>query len=314
MTRPEISVVIPVYNNEGALVELASRLLSSLSNLVNHFEVIFVDDGSLDKSAAVLRDIALQHSQVKVVFLSRNFGQHPAISAGFDHARGDVIVLMDADLEDRPEDISLFVSAIRENKVDVVYCVKKNLGDAKRNRLTSKLYHYVFSRLIARKIPANIGTFRAFNRKFLMALRQFKEANVLYGPLMFYMGFESTFIEVDYSSTDNARSSYTFSKRLKLATDSLISYTDIPHRVSLFMGAVLFVGSFLYSIIILLQYLAFGVSLPSGSTLILLVLVLTLGSLMIFLGVIGNYIFRVYQEVLGRPRYLITEKLNLESD
>lgn len=307
----EISVVIPVFNNASSLVELAERVGVSLSEISREYEVIFVDDGSHDQSNSILNNLARNHSNIKVITFSRNFGQHPAICAGFEHAKGVFIVLMDADLQDRPEDIPSLIAKLRDSNSDVAYTVKVSSGKLISSRLSSTIYHYIFSKIVKTNVPLNIGTFRAFNRKFLEALLQFKEVNVLYGPLMFYMGYQSCFLELPYADRAYGKSSYTLAKRLQLAVNSLISYTDIPYKMSVLFGGFLLAGSFFYSLAVVFQYLFFGSSLPGGSTLILLVLCLTLGSLMLILGIIGSYIFRVYQEVLNRPRYLVQEKINL---
>jgi glycosyltransferase involved in cell wall biosynthesis len=308
----EISVIIPVYNNENTLIELARRLLSTLDAISKEYEIIFINDGSRDNSIQVLKDLAHKKTNIKVISLSRNFGQHPAICAGFEHANGEITVLMDADLQDTPEDIPSLIGKLKDSKSDIVYSIKSFGDKLVSSRLSSTIYHYIFSKIVKTNVPLNIGTFRVFNRKVLEALLRFKEVNVLYGPLMFYLGYQTCFLELPYRDRANGKSSYTFSKRLQLAVNSLISYTDIPHKLSLLFGGFLLVGSFFYSMVVVIQYLAFGSSLPEGSTLILLVLCLTLGSLMMFLGIIGSYIFRVYQEVLNRPRYLVQEKINFK--
>jgi len=303
-----ISVVIPVYNNASTVEELARRIDVALRP--SPYEAIFVDDGSSDDSLARLKRIAGANLSAKVISLARNFGQHPAISAGFEHAKGDVVVLMDADLQDRPEDIPLVVGNLRDD-VDIVYTRKARAEEDVAVRMSSALYHYVFSRITRSPRFAEIGTFRAFSRKFLSALLLYRERNVLYGPLMVYMGFKSAIIDVVRERRPSGSSGYTFGKRLVLAINSLVSYTDIPHRLSIYIGLALFAGSVLYGAAVLVQYLMYGRSLPAGFTLVLLMLTLMLGSLMISLGIIGSYVFRVYQEVLQRPRYLIAEKVNL---
>lgn len=307
-SRPVISVVVPVYNNADTIEELAQRLASTLA-ATNH-ELIFVNDGSSDSSLNKLRELAGANKRIRVISFSRNFGQHPAICAGFECACGDQIVLMDADLQDRPEDIPALVVGLREN-VDIVYTIKRTNSPGLSTRVTSILYHYLFSRIVRVPVPTNIGTFRAFTRKFRASLLRYRERNILYGPLMFYMGFNAAFIEVEHSARQSGRSSYTFRKRLALAVNSLISYTDIPHRMSLYFGGLLIFGSLIYGFLIGTQYILFGRELPAGLTLILLILVMMLGSLMASLGIIGSYLFRVYQEVLQRPRYLVAEKINI---
>jgi dolichol-phosphate mannosyltransferase len=304
-------VVIPVYNNAPTLEALARRLVDVLEGAASQFELLFINDGSRDNSMAVLRAIASSDARVKELNLSRNFGQHPAICAGLEHASGDLTVLMDADLQDLPEHIPEFLDKISATDAEIVYCTKQMDEGRLSSRLTSALYHFVFSRIIGAQVPLNIGTYRVFTRRFREALLKFEEVNILYGPLMFFMGFRSAYIELPYVAREAGGSSYTFTKRLRLAVNSLISYTDIPHKVSILLGTLLLVGSVLYSLIVVLQYFLFDTALPGGNTLILLALFLTLGSIMMFLGVIGTYVFRVYQEVLRRPRYLLQDALNL---
>ena len=304
-----ISVVIPVYNNAAVLEELARRIDAALAT--RDHEIIFVNDGSSDDSLEALRRIAAGKDTVRVIALARNFGQHPAISAGLEHACGDSVVLMDADLQDRPEDIPAMLDKLRDG-IDIVYTRKVEAAEGSAVRVTSSLYHYVFSRITGSRRFADIGTMRAFSRKFLAAVLQYRERNVLYGPLMVYMGFNSDFVDVRRDARPAGRSGYSLGKRLGLAVNSLVSYTDIPHRASIFIGAALFAGSVLYGGAVLLQYLLYGRALPEGFTLVLLMLTLMLGSLMTSLGIIGAYVFRVYQEVLQRPRYLIAEKMNFK--
>lgn len=309
----KISIVIPVYNNAQALQELGMLLADSLENKFSDYEVVFVNDGSYDMSLDLLKSIATKNQHFKVIGLSRNFGQHPAICAGFEHVTGDVVVLMDADLQDDPKDISTLYEKMIDESVDVVYTVKTD--DEKRfsTRLSSNLYHYVFSKIIGTNVPLNIGTFRLFNRQFLEEIKRYKEVNILYGPLMFFIGFKSAYITLKYQDRKHGKSAYTFAKRLKLAVNSLISYTDIPHKLSTYLGSTILFGSLGYGLVVLFQYLFFGSTMPSGLTLIVFILSIMLGVIMLFLGIIGGYLFRVYQEVLSRPRYHIREKINFNN-
>ncbi len=306
----KISIVIPVYNNAQALQELSQLLASTLSKKFSNYEVVFVNDGSRDGSLALLKEIAANNSNFKVIELSRNFGQHPAICAGFEHATGDYVVLMDADLQDNPEDIPALYEALIKDQVDVIYTVKKDEEKLFASRITSNLYHYVFSKIISTNVPLNIGTFRLFNRNFLEEVKRYKEVNILYGPLMFFIGFKSSYITLKYQDRKHGQSAYNFTKRLKLAVNSLISYTDIPHKLSTYFGSLILFGSLAYGLIVLGQYLFFGASMPSGLTLIVFILSIMLGAIMLSLGIIGGYLFRVYQEVLSRPRYHVREKIN----
>ncbi len=304
----DVSVVVPVYNNAATVAELAQRIFSALPTL--SVEIVFVNDGSRDGSLAVLRQLAASNPLVRVLSLSRNFGQHPAISAGFGHANGQAVVLMDADLQDAPEDLPQLVTPVLQGETHIVYTTRKALEAGSGSRLTSRLFHFVFSRVVGAQVPPNIGTYRAFSRKVLIAINSFPEVNAVYGPLMLYMGFDKRFIEVTSHGRAVGKSSYTFTKRMQLAASSLISYTSVPHTFLTVSGLVVLTATLLYSLATLVQYLFFGVQLAPGLTLIVILLMFMLGSLMTSLGIIGSYVFRAYQEVLRRPRYLIEETLN----
>jgi polyisoprenyl-phosphate glycosyltransferase len=304
-----LSILVPVYNNAGTLRELAARIAAALPRM--DYEVVFVNDGSLDGSAEILQGLARDNERHKVILLSRNFGQHPAISAALEHARGDSFVLMDADLQDRPEDIPALLAPLAGGH-EVVYSTMRGSG-RRPQRLTSALFHYVFSRIVGVEVPPDIGTFRAFSARVRDALLQFPERRVLYGPLMFYIGFRSTFVEVEHVQRAGQASSYTFGKRLALALNALLSYTDLPHRILVYLGVLLVLGSVFYGLITIIGYLWLGLALPQGLNLIVLLLVLVLGSLMASVGILGAYLFRVYEEVLRRPRYLVAGRINVSA-
>jgi polyisoprenyl-phosphate glycosyltransferase len=309
MQQISISIVVPVYRDGRSLVELSSRVSQSLTEKYPNYELILVDDGSPDDSWSVVSKLAAVDPRVKGIRLSRNFGQHPAIAAGFDRARGDVIVLMDADLEDRPEDILTMVEKLGP-QTDIVYTIKEGERGGILQRITSMAFHQVFANITGTRVPMEMGTLRAFKRKVLTAIQAHREYNVLFGPLMVSIGFPSEFIKVQRDTRDERLSTYTFRRRLSLAGKTLASYTNIPHRIFLTTGAIAVSGSLLYSMAILLDFLFFGRQLPPGLTLVTLAVFVSMGLTLMGLGVIGLYVFRVYQEVLARPRYLVAEQLN----
>ncbi len=306
----EVSVVLPIFRTAEFLEELHARLTATLEGEGRSFELVMVDDGSPDGAWRILTDLAARDPRVRALRLSRNFGQHPAIAAGFEHARGQRIVLMDADLQDRPEDIPRLLAALGD-EVDVVYTVKQGEEEPLLTRLTSNLYHYTFSRITGARVPRSVGTFRAFTRSFLEAIRSYPEHNVLYGPLMFHIGFGSATIEVPHVPRKGGRSAYTFRKRLSLAVSSLLAYTDLPHRFLVSFGGLILGGSALYAVALLVRYIVSRGALPQGLTLLALLVTISIGSTMMALGVLGTYVFRVYSEVLHRPRYVVARRLNV---
>lgn len=305
---PHLSILVPVYNNETTIDPLVERMRTALEGL--HYEAVIVDDGSRDSSLARLKAQAATDSRLRIISFSRNFGQHPAIAAALDYARGDILVLMDADLEDQPENIPLLVQTLEQQRCDIVYTIKLDPDVTARN-LSSDAYHQAFSRTVGVALPRHLGTFRAFTRKVRDALRTFPERDVLYGPLMFYVGFRSAIVPVQ-RGVRPGHSSYSLAKRLRLAINSLVTYSDLAPKLFATTGAVMIAMPLLYGLIVLLQYLFAGRSLPAGLTIVVLLLAFLGGMIMLALGVLGVYIFRIFQEVLARPRYVIDETVNLE--
>jgi dolichol-phosphate mannosyltransferase len=309
-TPPKISVVLPVFKTATFLRELHERLVKTLAP-AGDFELLMIDDGSPDGAWEILQEIASRDSRVKALRLSRNFGQHPAIAAGFDRARGETIVLMDADLQDRPEDIPLLLERLRD-PVEIVFTTKRGETEPFLTRLTSHLFHFTFSRITGTNVPRSIGTFRAFSRRVLEALRSFPERHVLWGPLMFQIGFESATVEVPHEKRRSGRSAYSFATRLALALESLLTNTDVPHRFLVRFGGLVVGGCALYSVALVGRWLWSHENVPPGLTLLALLITFSLGSVSLSLGIVGTYVFRVYQEVLKRPRYIVARALNLD--
>jgi dolichol-phosphate mannosyltransferase len=306
-----VSVVIPVYRSEAFLDELVRRLVATLQSDGRQFEIVLVDDGSPDSSWEKIRELKDSHPEVVGLRLSRNFGQHPAIAAGLERARGEFTVLMDADLQDEPEHIPLLLSALADGS-DVVYTVANDDGGSTSSRVSSTLFHYSFSRVAEVDVPKGIGTYRAFNRKFRAALLSYPERKPLYGPLMLYMGFKATFVPVRRARRPRGSSTYSFAKRLGLAADTLVSYTNVPHRVLMLFGSLLAAASALYLAVLVVDYVVEGPQVASGFTLLVGITVLLMGSVLLSIGIVGSYVFRVFQEVLARPRYLLSEVIDDE--
>ena len=311
MNRPSsVSVVIPVYRNEASLEELVERLVQTLTGMGRRFEIVLIDDGSPDRSWEIISRLGAEHSEVVGLKLSRNFGQHPAIAAGLERAQGDVTVLMDGDLQDEPEQLPVLLSKLDEGS-DVVYTVNVDVTGSGSSRLTSALFHFSFSRLAHIDVPHSIGTYRVFTRKFREAVLSYPERRPLYGPLMLYMGFTAAFVPVHRRPSTRA-SGYTLLKRLGLAVDTLASYTNVPHRILLLLGSALTGLSAVYLAVLVVDYVVRGPELASGLTLVTGIVVLLMGAVLLSIGIVGSYVFRVFEEVLGRPRYLLAEVVDAD--
>ena len=300
---PSISVLVPVYNNAASLQELYERLKATLCTVTDEFEIIFINDGSVDGSLGIIRQLATDDPHVVGLVLSRNFGQHPAISAGLERASGQMMVLMDADLQDRPEELPRLLEPFASDPdIDIVYTTFE-MASGKGSRLTSRLFWSMYARLVDQHLPPNLGTYRAFTARVRTALLEYPERGAVYGPLMAQLGYQHQFVSVARAEAVGRRTSYTFRRRLSLAISSIISYGSFLHRFVTWIGLLLTALSGAYLMVLAIQYLTGFRRLVNGQLLLLGITVLMSGVLLMTVGVLSAYTYRIFQEVLARPRY-----------
>lgn len=302
-----VSVIVPVFNNSVSLPSLFSRLTRTLEALGLRFEIIFVDDGSTDDSLKILRSIADSDERCLALSLSRNFGQHPAIRAGLSRASGSITVLMDADLQDAPEEIPRLVEALDDSESDIAFTVF-DPPRGLRHRFTSRLFHKVYSRLSGVKVPLNVGTYRAFSEQIRNALLEYPERNAVYGPLMAQMGFAHQFVRVNRGLPVGRQTSYSFRRRLSLAISAIISYGTFVPRFVIWIGSILTILSGTYLLIATSQYLAGNRSLGNGQLLLLVITLLVSGVLLTIVGVLTAFTYRIFEEVLARPPFHVARE------
>ncbi|MEH6420895.1 glycosyltransferase family 2 protein [Pseudomonas sp. CGJS7] len=308
-----LSILVPVYNNAAFLQELYARTAAALTESAIDFELILVNDGSRDRSWEIIRELAAADTRVKALCLSRNFGQHAAISAALEHASGDRFVLMDADLQDRPELIPQLLAELAKPGHDIVYTLKEGGEEGMFRRMTSRAFHSFVGNSTGSHAAANIGTFRAFNRSVASALLNYRERAVVYGPLMHTMGYRTAFVPVPRDARIGSSSSYTFAKRLALALQSIVSYSTLPQKLLLWTGSSICLLSIAYLVAIIVQYLLGYDGLPQGLTLLVVLVLFLIGMVMVGLGVLAAYMFLIYREILDRPRYHVQQAINLDS-
>ncbi|HEY8423508.1 MAG TPA: glycosyltransferase family 2 protein, partial [Clostridia bacterium] len=302
------SVIIPVYNEQEAL-ELTYRELKKLAeNFDGGYEIIFVDDGSSDNSLNILKDFAKADKSVKIISFSRNFGHQAAISAGMEHAQGEALIIMDADLQDPPETVLKMIQKWREG-YDIVYGKRvKRKGERPFKKLTAYVYYRLLSRITGINIPKDAGDFRLISRKAAQAIISLPEKNRYLRGLNAWVGFKQAEIEYERDPRAAGETKYTLKKMLKLAGDGVISNTNFPLTAMFGFGIVLSLLSFLG--FFALAVLAFaGISFDPAFWLLPAV-ALCSGLIITGLGLIGMYLGRVYDEVKNRPLYIINEKIN----
>jgi glycosyltransferase involved in cell wall biosynthesis len=305
--RPELSIVVPLYNEEGNVAELARRIQGIAAGLPGRptFEMCFVNDGSSDGTLARLERVAENYPGVVIVNLSRNFGHQIAATAGLDTARGDAVVLMDGDLQDPPELITDFVQKWREG-FDVVYAVRRTRrGESAFKLLTAKVFYRVIKALTNVSIPVDTGDFRLMSRRVVDALGRTRERHRFLRGLVSWVGYRQTGISYDRAERLSGSTKYPFSKMLKFAIDGITSFSQIPLRVSTYLGFATSTFAFLYAIVVLaLQFL--HLNFP-GYTSTMLAILFIGGIQLIGIGILGEYVGRIYDEIKARPLYLVSD-------
>lgn len=301
------SVVIPLYNEEGNLEKLHSRLSQVMGGMGESYEILFVDDGSKDGSFQLLKGLHEKDDKVKVITFTRNFGQHLAMTAGFDYAKGEYVILMDADLQDPPEEIPKLVAKIREG-YDVVYGHRKIRQDSLFKKLTSKIYLQLLAKLTSQALSPDITSFRIVTRKVVDCTNQLKERNRFHGGLVAWLGFPYTTVDVEYGERFAGKTKYSLRKMIALALEGIISFSDIPLRVIGYFGLLVSAISFIVGIVVLIRHLVWGIPVE-GYTSTVVAIFFTGGVILLVLGVIGQYIGRIHIEVKNRPLYVIKDRI-----
>lgn len=305
MTTPTISVVVPLFNEEGNVGELLRRVTAVLITIVDRpsYEIVCVNDGSSDGTLERLRGHAAVDQHIVVVDLSRNFGHQLAATAGIDVARGAAVVLMDGDLQDPPELIWEFYDRWRAG-YDVVYAVRRSRrGESRFKLVTAKLFYRLTRRLTNVSIPVDTGDFRLMSRRVVEALKKTRERHRFIRGLVSWVGFRQTGVEYDRDQRLSGTTKYPFSKMLKFAIDGITSFSEIPLRFASYLGFLTSGFAFIYAAIVLILKFAHR-NYPGYTSTIVAILFLG-GVQLIGIGILGEYVGRIYDEIKGRPLYLI---------
>ena len=306
-----VSIVIPVYNEEECLENLFEQLQTLAGSVEEDFEFILVDDGSSDNSLAVIEKKARENPAFKLVVLSRNFGQQSATTAGLDHATGDAVVTMDADLQDPPELVARMIARWREG-YDVVYTRRVNrLGESVFKRASAAAFYRVWSKLAKVEIPTDTGDFRLLSRKAVDAMHRLRERNRLMRGLTAWVGFRQTFVEFERPARTHGTTKYGIARLVRLAADGIVSFSWLPLRLALYAGLVAGAICTTFLVVCCLLWM-FTDWTPSG-LLAVAALVVLLGSLQLLtVGIMGEYVGRILEEVKARPIYFVRETVNLD--
>jgi len=305
----ELSVVVPVFNEEESVPELYRRLTEVLAGVVGSYEIVLVDDGSRDRSWTLIKELAARDARVKGVSFSRNFGHQMAFTAGLDHVDGDAVVIMDADLQDPPELIPELVARWREG-YDVAYAVRaRRAGETVFKLATAAAFYRLLRRITNVEIPVDTGDFRLMSRKAVEAFRRLPEHHRFTRGMVSWLGFRQVGVPYHRAPRHAGETKYPLKKMLRLASDGITSFSYLPLQVASWVGTAVSAAA-LVAIVVELVLKAAG-SGPAWVWVALSGLALLCGLQLVAVGLLGEYVGRVFDEVRGRPLYLVQETVGL---
>ncbi len=304
----KISLVIPIYNEELLIDRLLDESVKSLKQFSEDFEIICVDDGSMDESLNKLIEYRKKETRIKIVVLSRNFGHQAAYTAGLNYAKGEFVGMMDGDLQDPPRLFSEMHKLLSTGNFDVVFGHRKGRKEKFLKRIIILLFHKIFSRLSNINAPANVGNFSMMNRKALNAFLNLQEKNRYLPGLRYFIGFRQGFVEYERPDRESGEAKMNFNRLFKLALDALFSFSKVPIRLCWIIGLLGILFSLGGSSIVLYKKLT-GDAISGWTS--ILVSIYFLGSVQLFfLGIVGEYIHRIFVETQNRPIFIVREFLD----
>ena len=302
--NPFLSIVVPCYNEEDVINIFLNKIFSVLAYVNKDFEIVFVNDGSRDNTLAVLKEKAQEYDNVRVINLSRNFGKEAALTAGLDASRGEVVVPIDVDLQDPPELILDFIKKYEEGYDVVVGKRVDRTTDSFAKRISAEFFYKIHNKISDIEIPHNVGDYRLMSRRVVDELKKLPESQRFMKGLFAWLGFKTAVVEYKRDERIAGDSSFNGWKLWNFALDGITSFSTAPLRVWLYIGLVLAFISFIYGSWIILKTLLFGVDSPGYASMITVVLFLG-GIQLMGIGILGEYIGRIYVESKNRPIYIV---------
>ena len=309
---PELSVIVPVYNEADNLEALVARLVPVLEHVAASHEIVFVDDGSSDKSMAKLRALHALDHRCRTISFSRNFGKEIAIAAGLDHARGQAVVIIDADLQHPPEVIETFVARWREGFKNVYGTRIDRNADSPLRRMLTRRFYSLFETFGETGLPNGAGDFRLLDRQAVEALKSMGERARFSKGLYAWIGFKSVGVPFEVAERHAGTTKFSYGKLTRFALDGLMSFSTLPLKIWTYIGLGVSVFSLAMAVYYILQTIFHGIDVPGYASLIVSITFFA-GVQMLSLGILGEYIGRIFAEVKRRPLYLVAERLEDEA-
>jgi len=308
---PLISIVSPVYGAEKIVDLLVERIVEEVSKITKDFEIILVEDGSPDNSWEAIERNCAKEKRVKGIKLSRNFGQHYAVTAGLEMAKGELTVLMDCDLQDDPAHITKLYQKNLEG-YDTVFTRRIGRKHTFFKLITSKIYNFLFLLFSDQKYDINVGSLVLFNKKVRSEFLRIKDRDRLYAQLLKWVGFNQTYLQVEHKERAEGRSSYSFFKLIKMAVQGWTSHSDKLLRLSIYVGAFFSITSFIAILGIIFLY--FYIDFQSGWTSLFVLMLFSTGLILMSIGITGIYIAKTFEQSKNKPLYIIDKKINVENE
>lgn len=312
----KLSLVVPCYNEEGNVEKFFSEVKRVFDGKVNDYEFVFVNDGSKDKTLVNLKKLYNEQkdSHIQVLSFSRNFGKESAIYAGLNHAKGDMVCLIDADLQQRPEVVLEMLDVMNSNEdLDCVTAYQDERKESKLMTSLKSMFYKIINGIAEVRFVNGASDFRLMKRAMVDAILEMTEYHRFSKGIFSWVGFNTEYIPYTVEERESGESKWGFRKLLKYAFDGIVSFTTFPLKLSAYVGFLSSIVSIIYLIVVVVQKLAFGIDVPGYATIV--VLVLLLGGLQLFsLGILGEYLSKIYVQVKNRPVYILKEHLGKDDE
>jgi dolichol-phosphate mannosyltransferase len=306
-----ISVVVPIFNEEENLPELRDRMTKALESIGDSWELICVNDGSRDRSLALLREMNQHDPRIKLINLSRNFGHQPAVTAGIHHARGDCVVLIDGDLQDPPEIIPEMVAKWKEGN-QVVLAERRSRTETGTRGIGFRLFYPIFRRISDLPSAPDAGIFGLMDRRVIEEFNKLPERNRFIPGLRSWLGFKQASVLYDRNERAHGKPKQTLRKLIRYAMDGMISFSYKPLRASTYMGFAVAIVGFVTAIFFIIRRVFFKDPAVTGFTTLLTMVIFLGGVQLISIGILGEYIGRIYEEIKQRPLYVVQDKIGFD--
>ena len=311
MTVPMLSLVVPVYFEEECVTEFIEQVQRVLDPMTLSYEIVFVDDGSTDRTCEIIRDKAHADERIKLIEFSYNHGKQAAVTAGIRHARGDYLLYMDPDLQDPPDEIPRFLAKIEEG-YDLVFGIRGEKKDSLVNRLMSSVFWSTLDKFTGLKIPKGLAVMRIFNRRFADQFLLYGEQNRFIEGIFMHVGMKRTTLTIRQQERFAGVSKFNFRRKMDLAFDAILDYSELPLKLAVRLGVSLSLLGFLAIVVVAVLKLTL-VNFQAGWASLSSILLMGFGIQLFFIGIAALYIGKLYREVKGRPLFSIRQLTNIES-